>query len=381
MELNDRINAVRRRMSSDDVELLVVASNGFQTIDKPDPIAHLADYRCLAEGLLLIALDGTPVLIAAPATDAERMATRYPGWRAMPTDDVASAFADYLRAGKFRSARIAAVGLESLPHKLAARLLSSINDAPLSYDTILYALTPRKTSAEIERARRATEIAEKGFARLLEFAHEGMSESAFAVELNCFTKSLGADDNFLMLSASPHNFAVMPSGSRKFELGDVLLVEFSPSFEGQFSQICRTVSFGPPRAELQEKYDLVVRAMWAGIKTVRPGLEVSKVSHAIDQILQAAGYGKYCRSPYMRRRGHGLGAGSAAPGDISGENHTILEEDMLFVVHPNQYIPEVGYLLCGESVRVTATGCELLGKHTAKLETIRPDQLESVQCG
>ena len=51
MELNDRINAVRKRMSSDDVELLVVASNGFQTIDKPDPIAHLADYRCLAEGL------------------------------------------------------------------------------------------------------------------------------------------------------------------------------------------------------------------------------------------------------------------------------------------------------------------------------------------
>ena len=83
----------------------------------------------------------------------------------------------------------------------------------------------------------------------------------------------------------------------------------------------------------------------------------------------------------MRRRGHGLGAGSAAPGDISGENHTILEEDMLFVVHPNQYIPEVGYLLCGESVRVTATGCELLGKHTAKLETIRPDQLGAVQCG
>ena len=63
----------------------------------------------------------------------------------------------------------------------------------------------------------ATAIAEKGFDRLIEFARPGMTESAIAVELNCFTKSLGADDNFLMLSCSPHNSAVMPSSSRKLE--------------------------------------------------------------------------------------------------------------------------------------------------------------------
>jgi Xaa-Pro aminopeptidase len=67
-----------------------------------------------------------------------------------------------------------------------------------------------------------------------------------------------------------------------------------------------------------------------------------------------------------------------APGDISSDNHTILEEDMLFVVHPNQYIPEVGYLLCGESVRVTGTGCEILAKQTAKIGIVYPDQVGSV---
>ncbi len=30
------------------------------------------------------------------------------------------------------------------------------------------------------------------------------------------------------------------------------------------------------------------------------------------------------------------GAGSIAPGDIAVENRTILEADMVFVVHPNQ---------------------------------------------
>jgi Xaa-Pro aminopeptidase len=40
---------------------------------------------------------------------------------------------------------------------------------------------------------------------------------------------------------------------------------------------------------------------------------------------------------------------------------------MVFVVHPNQYLPETGYLMCGEPVRVTTTGAETLSKKTAAL--------------
>jgi len=43
---------------------------------------------------------------------------------------------------------------------------------------------------------------------------------------------------------------------------------------------------------------------------------------------------------------------------------------MVFVVHPNQYLPETGYLLCGEPVRVTATGVEQLSKRTAWLGSV-----------
>jgi Xaa-Pro aminopeptidase len=198
-----------------------------------------------------------------------------------------------------------------------------------------------------------------------------MRECDLAVELNSYMKSLGADDNFLMLCASPHNLAVMPSSTRKIEPGDVLVTELTPSYEGQFVQICRTVAVGPPRPELQQKYDLVVRAMWAGIETIRPGIPMSQVCEAIDRVLQAAGYGEYCRPPHMRRRGHGLGCGSVAPGDVATSNETLLEEDIVFIVHPNQYFPETGYLLCGEPVRVTATGVETLSTRTATLGVIR----------
>jgi Xaa-Pro dipeptidase len=38
----------------------------------------------------------------------------------------------------------------------------------------------------------------------------------------------------------------------------------------------------------------------------------------------------------------------------------VLEPDMLFMIHPNQYLPETGYLLCGEPVLMTSEGAEVL---------------------
>ena len=41
---------------------------------------------------------------------------------------------------------------------------------------------------------------------------------------------------------------------------------------------------------------------------------------------------------------------------------------MFFVIHPNQYLPETGYL-CGEPV-ITANGAEVLSEHRAALAEI-----------
>jgi Xaa-Pro aminopeptidase len=150
----------------------------------------------------------------------------------------------------------------------------------------------------------------------------------------------------------------------------VVLAELTPSCEGQFAQVCRTAVVGPTTEAQEEKYALVVEAMKAGIATIRPGVPMAEVCKAIDEVLTAAGYGGYCRPPYINRRGHGLGMGSGAPGDVDVSNPTPLEEDMLFIVHPNQYIPEVGYLLCGEPVRVTASGVEQLTRSTAALASV-----------
>lgn len=380
MNREDRIEGVRHRMAAEGVDLLIAASNGRHTLDRADPVVHLSGYRSLAESVFLLDRDGAAGLLVSPATDAERVAAQLIGSSVIATDDLAKTLdAEWSKYASIPG-RTAIAGIDSLPYRLAEKLQSLAGPAARPFDQILLAVQGPKSSAEIARMKRATEIAEEGFVRLLEIARVGMTETELAVELNCYAKSLGADDNFLMLCASPHNSAVMPSSSRKLQPGDILLTEFSPCFEGQFSQICRTISIGAPRRELQGKYDLVIRAMRAGIKTVGPGVPVSQICRAIDEVMASAGYAEYCHPPHLRRRGHGLGSGSVAPGDIAPDNQTLLEENMCFVVHPNQYLPEVGYLLCGEPVRVTSTGIEILSSRGAALEAIGIAQTGSAPC-
>jgi Xaa-Pro dipeptidase len=370
MEHHDRIEAVQQRMARDGVDLLIAASHARHSLVAADPATCLSGFRSLGESVVLLRRDGTSGLIATPASDGERAIARSLTTSVVATDDLAAAVAAALTDLGRADSSVAVAGIAALPHRIAERLIAAIGRPTIAFDKTITAITGRKTAREIERAREAVAIAEKGFDHLLEIARPGMPECQLAVAVNAYTKSLGADDNFLMLSALPHNKAVMSSSARPLTAGDVLLAELSPSYDGQYAQICRTVSIGSPSPMLQEKYDLVVRAMWGGIETIRPGIPMSEVCAGVDRVLTAADYGEYCHPPYIRRRGHGFGTGSIAPGDVAVDNHTILEEGMIFIVHPNQYLPETGYLLCGEPVRVTATGVETLSRSTARLCSI-----------
>jgi len=368
MNRAERIERVLRRMTADRIDTVIAFSNAKHHLARINLGAHLMGYRSIGESALVLRGDGTQRLVVTPAYDAERAALRRPELPLTVSDDLAAALAELLR--QRAPGRIATTGLGAMPHDLAVRLLDIVGADALAFDDIVNEVTAPKTDEEIANARKAVAIAEQTHEHMLVVARAGMRECDLAVEMNLYAKGLGANDNFLMLSGGPHQQGVGASSNRPLERGDVIIAESTPAYDGQFGQICRSASVGAPSNVLAEKYALVVRAMTAGIEIIRPGIKVSDVAGAIDAVLTDAGYEKYNRPPYMNRRGHGMGTGSIAPGDIAIENHMILEEDMLFVVHPNQYLPETGYLLCGEPVRVTATGYESLSKKWAELGAV-----------
>jgi Xaa-Pro aminopeptidase len=366
MQLSDRIESVRRMMAREKIDTLVAAASAMHSVGRNDPVFHLSGHRPLGPSLYVLKSDGKSRLIASPSWDGERAAERSQASECITTDDPIREMQSMLKSG---AGAVGTVNVGGMPHALARRINVALPDAK-AVDQPFNTATAAKTDEEIENARRATEIAEKGYERLLETGRAGIPECDLALDLRLYMEGLGADDNFLMFNASPHNKAVQPSSTRKLAAGDVILAEITPSYRGQFTQICRTVSVGAPSNVLADKYALVVRAMKDGIAAVKPGVPIGEACAAIDRVLSAEGYAEYCKPPHIRRRGHGLGFGSMVPGDVATDNPVTLEPNMFFVVHPNQYIPETGYLLCGEPVRVTPTGVEIISRKMAELGTI-----------
>jgi Xaa-Pro aminopeptidase len=89
----------------------------------------------------------------------------------------------------------------------------------------------------------------------------------------------------------------------------------------------------------------------------------------MNEPLNAAGLAVYTKPPYMRTRGHSMGFGSMDP-EITLSNSHVLHAGMVFVMHPNQYVPSTGYLMCGEPVLITEAGAKPLTSKLGSLSSI-----------
>ena len=366
MTFDERLAEILRDMTERGLDRIVAVHDGAHFIEKPDPVLMLTGFKSLGACAVVLERDGGATLVVTPAWDAERAAQGRPGLRIVAVNDVVEGLTQMLTG----HGRTGSVGFAAAPFGIARRIVQLIPDA-LPADEIVFHAARRKIDGEIANAREATRIAELGYRRLLELARPGISEDELAVELRWHSKSLGAEDNFMLLCAGPHNRAVAPSHGRRLKTGDIIVVELTPSYRGQLVQICRTITVGEASQTLRQKYALVVAAMHKGIAAARPGRPMADVCRAINDVLTAEGYGEFCHPPHIRRRGHGLGFGSIEPGDVALDNQTMLEPDMLFMIHPNQYLPETGYLLCGEPVLMTAQGAVPLTAQTAMLAEIK----------
>jgi Xaa-Pro aminopeptidase len=367
MDFDERLADICRRMREEKLDLLIGLHDGAHFIETPNPVMVLSGFKSLGAAAAILDRDGMMEIIVTPAWDAERASACCPVASVIGARDIVAGI--LTRAARSPSAAVGIAGLPFLPSQIASPITAALPHAR-SADDIVFDASRKKTADEIANAREATRIAELGYQHLLAIVRPGLSEDELAVTLKWYMKSLGADDNFLMLCAGPHNRAVQPSTGRKLQAGDIILAEITPSVRGQLAQICRTVVVGPASDELARKYALVVHAMDQGIAAAVPGVAMSEVCRAINGVLEAQGYGEYCHPPHIRRRGHGLGFASVRPGDVALDNTTVLEPDMVFMIHPNQYLPETGYLLCGEPVVMTPRGAEPLTRQKAALAVV-----------
>ena len=347
---------------------LIVYSNGAANILRPNFLHYFSGCKPLgSRNAAVISKSGEILLLVTPASDAARSSSR--SWIKDVRGTSLSAFVNDLKKAikELRmTGSIGLVGSGEMTTEVYDGVRKVANLVPA--DEIIPEIAREKTDAEIEKARKAGRAADAGYEAFVGYARPGITEYELLAEMELAMRSAGADDNFNLLSSGSHNLAMHSATDRRLMEGDIVIAEISPVVDGQVLQICRTIVLGKASPLLVEKYDMLVHALQESLKVIKPGEPASSMAIAMNKVIADAGYAKYCAPPYMRARGHGMGVGSIAPGGvIDDETEATFEKGQVVVVHPNQYLPETGYLACGETVLVTDKGFERLEESLTRL--------------
>lgn len=366
MSATERLHALRGLMRDAGINAFVGVSTSYHNFLDPDPVLVATGCKPMGQSAFVLDAQGVLNVFVTPAWDVERMRRAAPNALVQALDDLAPAIASLTA----QAAQVGISGTSNLPYREAARIRDAVKGRSIDADMMLRVAAGIDTAHRRAAAQKAVQIAEAAYDHLLAIARPGMRERDLSAELFEVARAAGADDNFMLINGSQHGRGITVAGDRVLERGDVMVVEVTPSVEGQFVQLPRTAVFGAPSAQLAADFELLRQVALKGIAAARPGIKVSEIAEVMNRALTEAGYGDYCKAPYMRVRGHGMGNIANEPGDVTSDNHRELEEGMIFVIHPEQYLPKVGYLLVGEPVRIGAQGAVPL--------TARPGQLDVI---
>ncbi|MBW1736655.1 MAG: aminopeptidase P family protein [Deltaproteobacteria bacterium] len=348
------------------LEGLIVFSNGTCSILRPSYLHYFAGVRPLGpRNAAVVSKAGDGVLLVEPLWDALRVSRKSWIKEVRGTEDFEGDLLDILDRFGIKGP-LGIAGSVDMTYDLYGRIEKRFQIIPA--DFIIEEMAREKTPGEIELVKKTARIADIGFQAFLDHARVGTREYELAAEMEYAMRRAGADDVFILLSSGPHNFEMHEPRDRRLETGDVVIGEITPVCEGQFFQLCRTVILGSASPLQNEKYTLLIEALNRTLEETRAGIAASVISKTMNRVITDGGYGKYCYAPYMRARGHGFGVGSIAPGAvIDDDNHNLLEKNQLVVIHPNQWLPETGYLACGESYLIADEGCEKLSQTETRL--------------
>ncbi len=345
---------------------LIVYSDGSCNILRASYLHYFSDVAPMGpQCAAVVSGSGHVTLLVQPSWDAGR--ARRQSWidDVQGVDDFGRAVLDSLRRLKIEGSVGLAGGLQ-MPYPVHAIISTAVTLEPA--DDLIETMAREKSADEIALVYRCAAAADAGFEAFRRAARVGVREYEIVAEVEYAMRLAGADDNFILMSSGPHNRAMRAPTDRRVAPGDIVIGEITPVCAGQFIQLCRTVSVGEPGCELVDGYDLLMRAYEASLEQVKAGVPASIIASTIDGVLADAGFGEFCRPPYMRTRGHGFGIGSVAPGAlIDADTEQPLLDQQVVVVHPNQYLPATGYLACGETVLVTPGGAARLAKTATRL--------------
>ena len=91
-------------------------------------------------------------------------------------------------------------------------------------------------------------------------------------------------------------------GPRRLKAGDVVSLDFGVKYRGYYGDAALTVALGQVSSRARELLEITEKSLYAGIEQARVGKHLSDISHAVQTMVEGAGFGVI-----REFVGHGIG--------------------------------------------------------------------------
>lgn len=203
--------------------------------------------------------------------------------------------------------------------------------------TFINELRQIKSPSEINRMKKAGELADLAVQIGMDSLKVGISEQEVVAKIEFEMKKRGVSDmSFPTMvlfgdhAASPHG----EPGSRQLKADEMVLFDLGVIYEGYASDMTRTIAFGSVSDEIKAIYQIVLDAQLTAENKAHVGMLAKDLDLAARQIIVDKGYGSY----FNHRLGHGIGQTAHEFPSLHSENDQALLEGMCFSIEPGIYI-------------------------------------------
>ncbi|MBN2227921.1 MAG: type I methionyl aminopeptidase [candidate division Zixibacteria bacterium] len=128
-------------------------------------------------------------------------------------------------------------------------------------------------------------------------------------------------------------------GDRRIVEGQIVSVDLGAIVDGYYGDAARTFAVGEISEEKRRLMDVTLRSLEAGIAQARAGNKLGQVSHAVQEVAEAAGF-----SVVREMVGHGIGKqmheDPQIPNFGSPDDGPVLEKGMTLAIEPMVNIGE-----------------------------------------
>ncbi|REE68826.1 methionine aminopeptidase type I [Paenibacillus taihuensis] len=168
-----------------------------------------------------------------------------------------------------------------------------------------------KSDSELQYMRRAGQIVAETHRLLKQAIRPGVTTKELDEIAESYIRSQDAIPSFkgynqfpASICASVNNELVhgIP-GPRKLNDGDVISIDIGAQYKGYHGDSAWTYGVGEISEESKRLLDITEQSLYAGLALVKPDVRLFTISHAIQQVIEAAGL-----SVVREFVGHGIGA-------------------------------------------------------------------------